>query len=491
MFEPTSPLVDPLGDDWHDLVDGWVREWAAQSEREAFPAAEAADPPAEAGGPPTAVELDGFVASVLEVGPGVWAAAALASVDPSQLSEVGRLDLLAAWQAQSAWTDAMAASALVAHVGRQPMGAASLPAVTDADLPRLMRLSEASVVLRTSESTMRGRFEVARDLESRLPRTRQALVDGSITWAHVRVVSEGVAPLSDGDAATVDAMVMRDPHAVTLATLRRRLRRSVAQVDADAAARRVRQAHAGRRLERHGTPDGLAGLTVWSDARDIQAMWLALTRLAGPRDADDPRPVGARRVDALLGLCLAATSPSGDVAADAEVGAGPPDRPRPPVEVQVVVDLPTLAGLADHPGELGGYGPVPAGAVRDWLADATTWRRLVTDEVTGHLLDYGPRVRFAPTRLTAYLAARDRTCTFPGCPQPATRCDCDHHPPWKPGGSGGHTSAAHMAQLCRRHHRWKTHHGWRLERLADGTSRWTSPSGRRYDVLRRPVLEDP
>jgi hypothetical protein len=45
--------------------------------------------------------------------------------------------------------------------------------------------------------------------------------------------------------------------------------------------------------------------------------------------------------------------------------------------------------------------------------------------------------------------------------------------------------------LCRRHHRLKTHHDWGLRHQPDGTTIWTSPTGRRYDVPARPVLEPP
>jgi hypothetical protein len=41
-------------------------------------------------------------------------------------------------------------------------------------------------------------------------------------------------------------------------------------------------------------------------------------------------------------------------------------------------------------------------------------------------------------------------------------------------------------RLCRHHHRAKTHGGWRYRRRLDGSYRWTSPSGRTYDVLPPP-----
>ena len=56
-----------------------------------------------------------------------------------------------------------------------------------------------------------------------------------------------------------------------------------------------------------------------------------------------------------------------------------------------MVALSTLLGFDEQPGELAGYGPIPADLARRMAADPTgTWTRLVTDEL-GQLVDYGPR----------------------------------------------------------------------------------------------------
>src|SRR6266542_5750392 len=51
-----------------------------------------------------------------------------------------------------------------------------------------------------------------------------------------------------------------------------------------------------------------------------------------------------------------------------------------------------LMGLTEHSAELAGYGPIPAQVARELAADGT-WRRLLTDPATGHLLDYSPDPR--------------------------------------------------------------------------------------------------
>jgi hypothetical protein len=159
------------------------------------------------------------------------------------------------------------------------------------------------------------------------------------------------------------------------------------------------------------------------------------------------------------------------------------------VEVQVVVDLPTLLGLADEPMLVhlpaGAAEPVAAGTLRELLADEQVpmaLRRLVTDPLTGQLLDRGRRSYRVPDALRAFLVARDGTCRFPGCPRRADRCDIDHLQPWD---DGGGTDRANLIPLCRRHHLLKTHGEWSItERRDDGTVVWRTPDGR--PVVTRP-----
>jgi hypothetical protein len=158
---------------------------------------------------------------------------------------------------------------------------------------------------------------------------------------------------------------------------------------------------------------------------------------------------------------------------------------RRPVTVNVTIDLPTLLGLAENPGQLAGYGAIPASVARALASDGK-WQRFITDPQTGTLLDYGRESYEPPQALVDFLIARDRTCRFPGCRQSAARADLDHAQSWE---SGGETSAANLGALCRRHHRLKTHGGWKLESHSDGSCTWTSPLGKIYEVPARPMLE--
>jgi hypothetical protein len=102
------------------------------------------------------------------------------------------------------------------------------------------------------------------------------------------------------------------------------------------------------------------------------------------------------------------------------------------VEIGVLVPYPTLLGLADTPGQLDGFGPIPASVARR-LAAAGTWRRILTDPATGRVLDYG-RTRYRPPQdLIDHVIARDRTCRGIGCDRPARSCQIDHTIPYPDG----------------------------------------------------------
>jgi hypothetical protein len=185
----------------------------------------------------------------------------------------------------------------------------------------------------------------------------------------------------------------------------------------------------------------------------------------------------ARRADALLALTLADAPPT-TATATAGTGTGtarPAEPPSVRALVHVTVSAATALGLADQPAHLAGHGPVPASMARR-LAQHGTWRRVLTDPVTGAVTEVG-RTRYTPSAALADLIrTRDITCRFPGCRQPAHRCDLDHITPWPT----GPTAAANLATLCRHHHRLKHQTGWQVEADDPTTLTWTSPTGHRY-----------
>ena len=84
----------------------------------------------------------------------------------------------------------------------------------------------------------------------------------------------------------------------------------------------------------------------------------------------------------------------------------------------------------------------------------------------GRPLDLGREKRLFPPHIRRALDVRDKGCVFAGCHAPTWWCDAHHLVHWI---DGGETSEGNGALLCERHHT-KVHHGFRIERSADG--RW-------------------
>jgi hypothetical protein len=80
-----------------------------------------------------------------------------------------------------------------------------------------------------------------------------------------------------------------------------------------------------------------------------------------------------------------------------------------------------------------------------------------------------------PVTIRDLVEARDQTCRFPGCRQPAWRGDLDHTTPFH---CGGLTCPCNLGPLCRRHHRLKQEHHWKLAQTSPGTFQWKTPAGR-------------
>ena len=159
--------------------------------------------------------------------------------------------------------------------------------------------------------------------------------------------------------------------------------------------------------------------------------------------------------------------PDSAAGADGPLACGPPAHRSPdsgPARCEAVL---TMGGRS---------APIPGVTARA-LAAGGTWRRLVTDPLSGAVLDVGRRRYRPPAALADLVRARDRACTHPGCEIPACRCDLDHIRPWA---AGGTTCLTNLTSLCQAHHRLKHTPGWSLTRADDGSLVWRTPSGARY-----------
>src|SRR5699024_10725209 len=104
-------------------------------------------------------------------------------------------------------------------------------------------------------------------------------------------------------------------------------------------------------------------------------------------------------------------------------------------EVIVVMHDTTLFGDDDLPAWLLGEGPLPAGMVKDWLANpqaAKLFRRLYPRPTDGQLVAMDSRARRFPDSLAKMLKIREDVCATPWCNGPVQ--EADHRHPWANGG---------------------------------------------------------
>lgn len=338
------------------------------------------------------------------------------------------------------------------------------------------------------------------------PLTHAALAEGRIDERRARMIMAELGRQDPDVAAAVEAAIIERAGELNARALRRRLKVLLHRIAPQEQAERRTRAEDDRRVRVSPAEDGMAWIEALMRAEDAAAVEAVLD--AGEQslkrcdaEAGDARARtrDQRRADVLARLAWAALASGrvdGTATADAAGPAGPArtsDSGSPlsavapvrlggqhdrPVAVQVTVPLNTLAGLSEHPGELAGYGPVPAHVARE-LAAAGVWQWVGTHPATGAVIDHG-RTRYVPTRdLVEHVLLRDRTCRAPGCTIPAARCDLDHV---RAHADGGPTCAANLTPLCRKHHLIKHHGPFTVEQPTPGIIRWVSPTGRTCSV---------
>ena len=146
--------------------------------------------------------------------------------------------------------------------------------------------------------------------------------------------------------------------------------------------------------------------------------------------------------------------------------------------VDIRVDLETLTGLTENPGELAGFGPVIADIARRVTAEqeSAEWRWTVVDD-NNQVVDTGITTRRPTTAHKRHVSACFRCCVFPGCRAPAAGCDLDHRVAVA---DGGPTTTCNLAPLCRHHHRAKHQAPWKPTLQPNGDHTWLSRLGHTY-----------
>ncbi|MCI0689402.1 MAG: HNH endonuclease, partial [Sporichthyaceae bacterium] len=403
--------------------------------------------------------------------PGPELGALLASVDRSTCNGYQLVGLITAGYRQIAWQQAQ----LLADVGElmltRPGEPEAAPARQEPVNTQVYR--EVGFALRLAPGTGEELAKLAVKLRDELPVVGQALAAGRIDLPKARLMVRELAGLDDPDLANmVASRVLGQAEAASLGLLRERLRGLILAVDPDAARTRHSEAVARRRVRRTPHPEDTTSLNaIHLPADKAAAGWDYLTRLAtaAKKAGGETRSMDQLRADLLADL-LAGVDPT---------QAGSPIPAPRKGTLTLTVELTTLMNLLDHPGELGGYGPVLADMARQ-LAEAERDRlvwRFAT--IHGGRVIYEGRLRYKPTAAQmAYVRARDRHCVAPGCPRPASDCEIDHIIDFH---THGPTMEDNLCPLCKRDHLTKTSEGYQLYRTDEGYV-WVTPMGRVYPV---------
>jgi len=375
------------------------------------------------------------------------------------LSPAGRIDALLACERLRRRADALLVHALARldrAARRDPSGA-----------------TEAEITAATGWplDTVKNQLADAGWLTARFPESLTALERAQITWPQAKALIETTTGLGDEAARAVQARVLPRMPGQSQSATRQALRRAVIAADPDGEARRHAEAAKRRRVQLRPELDGMATLSMHTTAETARAMLGAIDARCRRTTKGDPRTLDQRRADTLAALVLKGdrkkTSQTPDVSA----------------MVQVVVNIETLLGISDAPGDLQGHGAINAVQARALAAGEHSVLRRMLVTPAGALVEVDAR----SYRLTAaerrHILARDRHCDFPGCRMPSRLCDTDHEIPYA---KGGRTDRHNMCPRCRQHHNLKTHGHFDCDHQ-DQAAIWTSnATGRSYTNIPDP-----
>ena len=339
---------------------------------------------------------------------------------------------------------------------------------------------EAEVGLARGESPYVGAAltYTATALTTVLPQTFAALNAGRVSEYHARVVAEQTSHLAQAHRREIDAAIAHRLGQASTTQLRRLIQGHAYRLDRAAAEARAAENKRKRRVCMEPAGDGLVYVTAELPTHQGLAVMDTIKQLT------DKRISAGAALDE-HGEPLTRDQVMADLFVELLTGQTTADGVR--AEVVVVMHDTTFFGVDDLPAWLLGEGPLPAGTVKDWLADphaAKFFRRLYTRPTDGQLVAMDSRARRFPDGLAKMLKIREDTCATPWCNGPCQ--ESDHRIRWADGGATGWTNAT---GLCRRCNQRKENRGWTYTGTPDELT-VTTPTGHSYTVETRPPLSE-
>jgi hypothetical protein len=337
---------------------------------------------------------------------------------------------------------------------------------------------DAALRFQVSENTVRALAATAELARTRLPRLWQRAKDGFATLAQVETAASLLAMVGDSadaaeafDAELTDAVVRLGARGYR--SFARRTARRLSEIPPES---RHRNAAARRRVVMEPAEDGMAWLSAYLPVAEAIAAHRRLTATSKhqAKTQRDGRTRDQVRAD-LLSAWLR--------------GEGTPTAVKTKVLVTVPANLLTDAARATVrrrvPASAGpdlnreplvdGVTPIDAHSAVAALLRAGRFTRVITDPVTGVILDMDRRARTATRAQREWLTLAYATCAVDGCGHPAATADIDHWLAYH-GPSQGPTDVGNLHPFCGNDHVLKTRSRLGFERRPDGSVRVHSPA---------------
>jgi hypothetical protein len=343
-------------------------------------------------------------------------------------------------------------------------------AVPDPGMVEEATASEIQAALHLTRRAAGMQTDLAYQLCGRLPGVWEALHEGLIDLGRAHILSDLTSPLPEELARQVTENALVRAPSMTTGQLRAHLQRLIISIDPAAAQERYEEKLEERRVFSEQGEDGTANLHGLNlpPAETTRAM-RRINRLARALKAKgDKRRIDQIRADILLDL-LTGRNQEQTKSGSTDTGV-----------VEIKVDMTTLTGIDDEPGEIPGFGPVLADVARQIVDEASDseWRIVPVDE-NGQPTGVVTTSRRPTKAQKRQVETRNPTCVFPGCRMPATECDLNHEIPWA---QAHRTTIRELGPLCRHNHIDHHRHRWKLKQIRPGYYQWTSPLGHTYIV---------
>lgn len=441
------------------LLDVWAGQLNLQTEAPAMALVPSAEPVDDGGAHPAAP-------------PAVQLASQLTDRDITALDDAETLDFLKAAMRLQRMVQSLIVQALHRFTVLRPATGSEAGAV--AGFSRFAA-GEIGAALALGEAAARKDLADAAQICSHLPATAAAMAAGELDLARAVAIARGSADLPVELLQDFEKAVVPGAGTITRQGVEARSRAARHRLHPEPLAQRHRRANESRDVTLVPQEDGMADLWIRTSADKAHLIYHRVQTIArslqGPEES---RLLPQLRADVITDLLTGSGAPgeAGSAAPNCGGGAGPVVI----TGVAVTLSLDTAAGLSDEPGDLAGYGPIPADQARGLASLARSWLPVLTDG-NGRAIAAAAKLRIPPGWLKRLVRLRDRHCRFPGCRRAAAHCEIDHVKEWE---DGGETDFDNLQCLCEAHHAAKQHGGWTARPGPGGRIHWTARTGHRY-----------